>query len=277
MTDKMKSFVKGILLGLFGHPLPQGKEPVAYLYNGVRLPKLPEWDETAYPYAVICYMTAYEAIYDYPIYLAKVSNTEFWSYDGEIGVQGDLYCVTDENGAWGEWQEGGAHTSDLLWANHDVHYAGAPEEEMGRTLFLEETNPVPVGETPPKRLKGHSYNGVVLPAPPEYDAEKYPYALVVHNGKATGYPYEFRAYSSEAAWSTTAGIMHRFGSAAYFKGKCYGENACGIVPATWCYQASGDDGNSTKTTETVIWANFTGKYNGNVYWETSAEPTPVYE
>jgi hypothetical protein len=50
MTEKMKSFVKGILLGLCGHPLPQGKEPVAYLYNGVRLPKLPE---SELPYAVI--------------------------------------------------------------------------------------------------------------------------------------------------------------------------------------------------------------------------------
>ena len=45
MTEKMKSFVKGILLGLFGHPLPQGKEPVAYLYNGVQLPAIPERDE----------------------------------------------------------------------------------------------------------------------------------------------------------------------------------------------------------------------------------------
>lgn len=28
MTGKMSSFVKGILMGLLGHPLPQGKEPV---------------------------------------------------------------------------------------------------------------------------------------------------------------------------------------------------------------------------------------------------------
>lgn len=60
MTDKMRSFLKGLALGLAGKPLEFAPgepvvpdEPVAYLYNGVRLPKLPEWDKTAYPYAVV--------------------------------------------------------------------------------------------------------------------------------------------------------------------------------------------------------------------------------
>jgi hypothetical protein len=29
------------------------KTPIAYLYNGVQLPPLPEWDREKYPYAVI--------------------------------------------------------------------------------------------------------------------------------------------------------------------------------------------------------------------------------
>ena len=55
MTDKMRSFLKGLAMGLCGKPLEfaPGKEPVAYLYNGVRLPKLPEWDKEKYPYAVL--------------------------------------------------------------------------------------------------------------------------------------------------------------------------------------------------------------------------------
>ena len=31
----------------------KSKTPVAYLYNGVRLPGLPEWDKSVYPYAYI--------------------------------------------------------------------------------------------------------------------------------------------------------------------------------------------------------------------------------
>ena len=43
MTEKMRSSVMGLILGQFSSPLPMAqKEPVAYLYNGVRLPKLPE-------------------------------------------------------------------------------------------------------------------------------------------------------------------------------------------------------------------------------------------
>lgn len=58
MTEKMRSCVMGLILGQFSSPLPMAqtpeqKEPVAYLYNGVRLPKLPEWDRETYPYAAI--------------------------------------------------------------------------------------------------------------------------------------------------------------------------------------------------------------------------------
>ena len=62
MTEKMRSSVMGLILSLFSSPLPEvQKQPVAYLYNGVRLPKLPEWDRETYPYAtisVISHMTA---------------------------------------------------------------------------------------------------------------------------------------------------------------------------------------------------------------------------
>ena len=58
MTEKMRSSVMGLLLGQFSSPLPMAqKEPVAYLYNGVRLTDI----NTVYtdelkvkkPYAVI--------------------------------------------------------------------------------------------------------------------------------------------------------------------------------------------------------------------------------
>lgn len=55
----LKMWLAGFLLGLAGEPLPLpqkeagDKTPIAYLYNGYRMPPLPEWDKTAYPYAVI--------------------------------------------------------------------------------------------------------------------------------------------------------------------------------------------------------------------------------
>ena len=54
MSFCLKSWLTGYALGLSGKPLPlSGGEPVAYLYNGVRLPKLPEWDKEKYPNAMI--------------------------------------------------------------------------------------------------------------------------------------------------------------------------------------------------------------------------------
>lgn len=37
-------------------PVPVQDEPTMYSYNGTVLPKLPEWDKTAYPYACITYI-----------------------------------------------------------------------------------------------------------------------------------------------------------------------------------------------------------------------------
>jgi hypothetical protein len=51
------TFTRGYLLGAELRNKRPAREPVAWLYNGVRLPKLPEWDKSAYPYAYIGYFT----------------------------------------------------------------------------------------------------------------------------------------------------------------------------------------------------------------------------
>jgi hypothetical protein len=173
MTEKMKSFVKGILLGLCGHPLPQGEptppqgEPVAYLYNGVRLPKLPEWDKTAYPYAVI-YTYHGESEKQNPVYRLVLSDTPFsivyrtiaftgatydalkwvgnytakwkiatwdyWDVDG-YGADGSIFAVDDE-------------TDAVVWANTDICYANdySGDETIAGTVYLAASEPVPVYE-----------------------------------------------------------------------------------------------------------------------------------
>lgn len=58
MNELMRSCAMGLILSLFSSPLPEvQKEPVAYLYNGVILPALPEWDRETYPYLVIDYFS----------------------------------------------------------------------------------------------------------------------------------------------------------------------------------------------------------------------------
>jgi hypothetical protein len=158
MTEKMKSFVKGILLGLCGHPLPQG-EPVAYLYNGVRLPKLPEWDKEAYPYAYIDFHSIYmEDLNEYPAFQAPYVNCcyifsekPYVYYDPNhvsghpiYHIQNKLpYLVTATDPITGEWREIVSATENpnrsADWANYDV------TADDG-TIIQAASEPVPVYE-----------------------------------------------------------------------------------------------------------------------------------
>lgn len=139
--------------------LGRGKAAQMYSYNGVVLPKLPEWDKTAYPYAVI-----YQ---------------EIGSYLGELRETNALYCfaeplqwnyllgyVTDNPGirlrsqyiptsgdtTWGEFTEeeygeisglGQAWASGSLvwaWSNHDItNYSDG-------TVYIAGVEPIPIYE-----------------------------------------------------------------------------------------------------------------------------------
>lgn len=65
------------------------KDAVAYLYNGVQLPPLPEWDKTAYPYAFI------RAVADYGLYELYVFKTEPSWFKPNLAVT--FYGVADGN------------------------------------------------------------------------------------------------------------------------------------------------------------------------------------
>ena len=53
MKFDLKSWIAGYALGRTGIPLPFAVKPGAYLYNGWKLPPLPQWDREAYPHAFI--------------------------------------------------------------------------------------------------------------------------------------------------------------------------------------------------------------------------------
>lgn len=120
--------------------------PVAYLYNGVRLPDIykvytPEIQKT-HPYVFI-YLDGYTGYYwlwafTKPIY--RVNITGLLAYpDGAVAIRWVLY--TDET-EWGhkiENAQSGLFTASSLWANFDVL------NEDG-TVYLAASDPIPVYE-----------------------------------------------------------------------------------------------------------------------------------
>lgn len=157
MNDNMRRFVKGLLSGLVGQPVgvPE-KEPVAYLYNGVRLPKQPEWDKTAYQYAAVVLWTKDDK---YPFYCFCVSNAPFVAvpdveFPEDVGSvnttgQGHRWYVyptaTTLDFAWEYFVEEknglslDTYYSPTVWTNHDIL------REDG-TVSLEATDPIPIYE-----------------------------------------------------------------------------------------------------------------------------------
>lgn len=135
MTDKMKSFVKGILLGMVGKPLPQGKEPIGYFYGhiakegetatrtidgvgyvGEVLPKLPEWDKEAYPYACIGYLnTSVSSLFVCQQPFEHIGKTTVAHIPSE--------ATFVENGQWAYWRIMGAvmyFSRGVIWTSHDI-------------------------------------------------------------------------------------------------------------------------------------------------------------
>lgn len=165
MNGKMRSCVMGLILGQFSSPLPMAqKEPVAYLYNGVRLPKLPEWDREKYPYAVILIYESYlTKKYTAILYLMKDNNVRQAVDTGGGGIYfeymyyqvGDIqYKVEYKDGeVVTEWGEPTVLTDSLSfdvakikWANSDIVLALDTTSGEAGTLYLATSDPVPVYE-----------------------------------------------------------------------------------------------------------------------------------
>lgn len=260
MNDKMRSFVRGLLVGMTGQGVLG--EADHYLYNGLKFPQLPEWDKETYPYAAIILYASGTTV---ATYILSVGSSVRYAYP-DVWTSNELGWRYDEDAdAWVECL--GIFSGDLLWANHDVCY---PDDTA---IYLAASNPAQIGQAQSEKLVGYSYNGIVLPALPDYDKDAYPYALIIENDGE----YRLRLYSSEATWAkdTTLGVLIYFGKGvANITAIAYPENSCGVVPAEWGEKTNSTGG--TLRSATVIWANFTGEYNGTVYWDASEDPTPVY-
>ena len=183
MAYDQKSFLKGLALGLAGKPLefaPKKEpvipdvpiepdvpsEPVAYLYGhvakegetpthtidgvgyvGAVLPKLPEWDTVAYPYAVIGYFIAsvchlYYAAEPFTTdSLGRIAENSILNGGGNISQY--KYTIGDS-----AWSEEGAYKStgiEPLWANFALYY-GSKHYEYPNGLCIAASDPIPIYE-----------------------------------------------------------------------------------------------------------------------------------
>lgn len=152
----LDAFKNGLSLGLCGKALPWKAEPVAWLYGhvakegetpthtidgvdyvGVVLPKLPVWNETAYPYAVIT--ARYVTNVDSGAYILRLVDRPFVPSWTEAKIDpGSAYIAyrtyTDpfyeDTAAWGAWEFYESGTADdstvgitkvnAQWANTDI-------------------------------------------------------------------------------------------------------------------------------------------------------------
>lgn len=202
-----------------------------YLYNGVELPALPEWDKEQYPYAWIrgveCEdgtVTYYLRVSSDAIIYKKTIDFEtlgyqyvYWQYG-----TGNIYDgVTTKDDEWVLFNGDAAldnyfNVDNFVfsWVNHDVI-----NEEDG-TVYQAASDPIPVLTYDPtamllgwltgRKVAGmrqrkpvaYLYNGVQLPALPEWDRETYPYAAIcfIGNGETLSYlflssaPLSYRPY-----------------------------------------------------------------------------------
>ena len=147
MAYNERDFQTAIVCGLMskGRELKGNKAPIAYLYNGVQLPKLPEWDKSKYPYAVI--VLDINDIYNLfistkPIIYAGLSKI---ASSGAVKLykhQNDTWNLTNDYGE-GAWS-GKSYVSPK-WSNPDLLYGDYFTDKVG-TVFLTASEPIPVYE-----------------------------------------------------------------------------------------------------------------------------------
>lgn len=227
-----------------------------------------------------------------------------------ITFEANIYADSPNDAEWAESSRGESYVGsinegyDALWANHDVFvctYSSLLDKyTVTDTIHMAASEPVPVstptftldlkswligfalglcGKPLPFAKKtpiGYSYNGVVLPALPEWDREGYPYAVIMDLKSATN------ATSDFIVWFLDNPIVFRGSYLSYANGinDGYAQN--------YIYN-NGDSGwvlNEEKTdfwddlslSGDLVWTNtdILSEADGTVYLATS-EPVPVYE
>ena len=109
-----------------------------YLYNGVELPALPEWDKEIYPYALI-----FKATFDaYILFLTDVKGTYANAVVYYDGNRTDCSCAQGD-ADWSEFSEVLsfvryiASSTRYIWSNYDILNSDG-------SIYLAASDPIPV-------------------------------------------------------------------------------------------------------------------------------------
>lgn len=140
-TPKWQFNLSDFLSGIAAAAASRGvirRTPIAYMYNGVQLPGLPE---SSYEYAYLYTTSDGE-------YVANLSPTiEVIIGKGGYSTHrdGDIYVLND--GIWEVATISKYRYGYLFWSNTDVYYDDAfSDESFASTLYLAASDPVPVYE-----------------------------------------------------------------------------------------------------------------------------------
>ena len=155
MITNKQSYLTGYMVGCRlreGRPAGVMGEPVAYLYNGVRLPALPEFPEGCN------YIAIFKFLQEENKYMAIASPSFIQYYDNGLSydytVAGVGYSSRSvDGGAWDELRAHGTSTTyfsvpsdqfELVWNNEyngQGIYTGIVNDE---STWIKGTDPVPV-------------------------------------------------------------------------------------------------------------------------------------
>lgn len=143
-----KSWLTGFALGLCGKALPipgSGKEPVAYLYNGVRLPDINVvWtDEMKAEYSNATILNA-NGVY---CVVFSASPKEAFNTGSVQAIISDK-VFKHENGQWIEvFSYKFISPYPAIWTNYDLYYKTTDAYgELSGALYMSASEPVPVYE-----------------------------------------------------------------------------------------------------------------------------------
>ena len=259
-----KDFARGMIVSMALKSLPvRKKSPIAYLYNGVRLPALPEWDREAYPYAFIAH-TAKQYIYFFVLDEPTYHN----GTDGVWYITAVSHSVTDYKNP-SEWSPMSGNTIDracinLMWSNFDMLKSNG-------SIALAASDPIPIYNEPVNYL----YNGVKLPKLPEWDKEAYPYAVITRNLLSNSI-YNLWLLSSTETTENSSGE----GQLRHHAGNPYSQITITNDTSAWsAWNTRDGDGVITlsKTLNALIWANFDVLDLDDAVFLAASEPIPINE
>lgn len=119
-----------------------------YLYNGVELPALPEWDKEKYPYAVIVdHTTQYSLVITSTAVVVSASGYSLRHPSGNLTsfYIGNTKLIRPGERNWGEFNFSSTslYSGKAFWANFDIL------DEDG-SLYLAASEPIPVSTYTPK-------------------------------------------------------------------------------------------------------------------------------